>query len=424
MHDIKLFVEQTDAVKKNLAKRNLDGSQVDRAISLNNKRKELTTAVETRRAEVKNLSREVGELKKTGKDASGPMSKVAEIKAQIEGMEKEQESVQEELKYLLSTIPNLVDDAVPPGKDETSNVELKTWGQKKTFSFKPKEHTDIGEALGLLDFDRAAKITGSRFVVTKGDLARLERALINFMLDQHIANGYQEILPPFIVNDSTLYGTGQLPKFKEDLFKLEGREWYLIPTAEVPVTNLKRDELFPKEELPLKYAAYTPCFRSEAGSYGKDTKGMIRQHQFNKIELVNIVAAEDSVRAHEDMVNRACSILELLKLPYRQLLLCGGDIGFGARKCIDIEVWLPGQNTYREISSVSNCWDFQARRAQIRYRGADGKPEFAHTLNGSGLAVGRTLIAILENYQEADGSVTIPEVLRPYMGGKTAITKK
>lgn len=424
MHDIKQFVETTDEVKKNLAKRGLDGQAVDQAVSINANRKELTFKVETRRAEVKNLSKDIGQLKKTGQDASQIMGKVADIKKEIEAIEADLEKSQNDLNAILTTLPNLVDSAVPAGKDETSNVEVKKWGDIPKFDFTPKDHVELGETLGLLDFDRAAKITGSRFVVLKGELAKLERALINFMLDQHTSNGYQEVAPPFIVNDASLFGTGNLPKFKEDLFKLEGRDWYLIPTAEVPVTNLKREELFPMSELPLRYCAYTPCFRSEAGSYGKDTRGMIRQHQFSKIEIVNIVAADDSERAHQEMIDRASSILELLKLPYRHLLLCAGDMGFSARKCIDMEVWLPAQNTYREISSVSNCWDFQARRAQIRYRDQDGKAQFAHTLNGSGLAVGRTMLAIMENYQQKDGSINIPEVLWPYMGGVKSIRKK
>jgi len=265
---------------------------------------------------------------------------------------------------------------------------------------------------------------GARFALYRKDLARLERALINFMLEEHGKVGYEEIVPPYIVNDDTLYGTGQLPKFEEDLFKLnfEDKNYYLIPTAEVPLTNMKKNELFDKKELPIKVCAYTPCFRSEAGSYGKDTKGLIRLHQFNKVELVNIVSADESEKAHQDMIDRACSILELLKLPYRAMLLCGGDIGFGAHKCVDLEVWLPGQDKYREISSISNCWDFQARRAKIRYRDGKGKPTHAHTLNGSGLAVGRTLVAILENYQNEDGSVRVPEVLVNFMGGQELIS--
>jgi seryl-tRNA synthetase len=353
------------------------------------------------------------------------MDQVANIKKGSADSELRLEENQKNLNDLLSRIPNLIDESVPEGKDETGNKEIKVWGKKPEFKFKPKEHFELGEALGMLDFEAGAKLTGARFCVSKKQIARMERALINLMLDQHIAVGYEEILPPFIVNADTLYGTGQLPKFKEDLFRLDlpDRDWYLIPTAEVPVTNLKKNELFNRNELPLRYTAYTPCFRSEAGSYGRDTKGLIRQHQFNKVELVNIVAAEESNKAHEDMIARACSILELLNLPYRAMLLCAGDMGFGSRKTVDLEVWLPGQNTYREISSISNCWDFQARRAGIRFRGDEGKPEFAHTLNGSGLAVGRTLVAIMENYQQENGSIVIPEALRPYMGGAQLIQK-
>jgi seryl-tRNA synthetase len=310
---------------------------------------------------------------------------------------------------------------VPVGSDENSNQEMKKWGTIKNFDFTPIDHATLGEKLGLLDFETATKITGARFTVYKGQLARLERALISFMIDRHTDNGYMEILPPFIVHERSLYGTGNLPKFKEDLFKLEGFDWYLIPTAEVPVTNLKREQIFEMSEFPLRYVAYTPCFRSEAGSAGRDTRGLIRQHQFNKVELVNIVAADKSKEAHEEMINRACSILEELELPYRAMVLCSGDMGFGSSRTIDLEVWLPSQNKYREISSISNCWDFQSRRAQIRYRNAEGKPEFAHTLNGSGLAVGRTLVAIMENYQNKDGTITIPKALRPYMKNQELI---
>ena len=423
MHDIKYFSENTEQVKANLKKRGFDLSIVDQVISLNSKRRELTQSVETKKADVNKHSKEIGMLKKEGKDATEKMNQVHQIKKEIEDGEAQLQKVQEDQKDLLSRIPNLIADDVPVGDSAEQNVEIKRWGNPRKFDFDPKDHSDLGEALGMLDFERGTRITGARFTVYRKHLARLERALINFMLDEHIKNGYEEILPPFIVNSSTMYGTGQLPKFGQDLFKLEGFDWYLIPTAEVPVTNLKRDELFSKEELPMRFAAHTPCFRSEAGSHGKDTKGLIRQHQFNKVELVNIVAQDQSEKAHQDMIDRACSILEALNLPYRAMLLCSGDMGFGARKCVDLEVWLPGQGGYREISSISNCWDFQARRAGIRYRNAEGKPEFAHTLNGSGLAVGRTLLAIMENYQEKDGSIIIPEKLRPYMGGMERITK-
>jgi seryl-tRNA synthetase len=423
MHDIKYFIENTDKVKENLSKRRFDLHTVDEVLALNAKRKELVSFVDSKKAEINKISKEIGILKKQGQDGAALMGQVSAMKAEIENKNAELEETQKKQNDLLAIIPNLIDPSVPVGEGDKDNLEIKRWGELRQFTFKPKEHAELGEKLGMLDFERGAKITGARFVVYRKDLARLERALINFMLEEHGKNGYEEVIPPFIVNASTMYGTGQLPKFAADLFKLEGRDWYLIPTAEVPVTNFKREELFPKKELPLKFCAYTPCFRSEAGSYGKDTRGLIRLHQFNKVELVNIVAAEDSEKAHQDMVDRACSILELLHLPYRAVVLCSGDIGFGARKCVDLEVWLPGMNTYREISSISNCWDFQARRASIRYRDDDGKPQFAHTLNGSGLAVGRTLVAVLENYQQEDGTIIIPEALRPYMAGQELIRK-
>ncbi|RLA62754.1 MAG: serine--tRNA ligase [Epsilonproteobacteria bacterium] len=424
MHDIKFFEANTAEVKENLKKRNVDISLVDKALDLNAKRKELTKFVEDKRAEVKSISKEIGLLKKEGKDASHIMSQVAEIKSSIEGQNLQLDETEKELNATLSVIPNLLSPQVPVGTSEEENALCKEWGTPKEFSFKAKDHVALGENLDMLDFERGAKITGARFVVYKKGLARLERALINYMLDEHGKNGYDEIIPPFIVNAESLYGTGQLPKFEEDLFKLnhEDKQWYLIPTAEVPVTNLRRGELFSGDELPLKYCAYTPCFRSEAGSYGKDTRGLIRLHQFNKVELVEIVAPEDSDQAHEDMIHRACSILEALNLPYKTMLLCSGDIGFGASICFDLEVWLPGQQKYREISSLSNCRDFQARRAGIRFRDKDGKPQFAHTLNGSGLAVGRTVVAIMENYQREDGTIEIPEVLRSYMGGQEIIS--
>lgn len=421
MHDIKYFTENVEKVKANLGARNFDISLIDQVLELNQKRKNLTTQVETKRAETKKISQEVGEIKKKGGDASALMKSVGDIKALIESSEKELEEINEKQTDLLSVIPNLIQDEVPRGKDEHDNKELKKWGTPKTFDFTPLDHATLGEKLGMLDFETATKITGARFTIYKKGIARLERALINFMIDRHLNHGYEEIIPPFIVNKNSLYGTGNLPKFKEDLFKLEGFDWYLIPTAEVPVTNLKREQIFEAKEFPFKYVAYTPCFRSEAGSYGKDTRGLIRQHQFNKVELVNIVAPDKSKEAHEEMINRACSILEELELPYRAMLLCSGDMGFGSSRTIDLEVWVPSQNKYREISSLSNCWDFQARRAQIRFRNSEGKVEFAHTLNGSGLAVGRTVVAIMENYQNADGSITIPKALHPYMGGATVI---
>jgi len=423
MHDLKTIVENISDFKAKLSTKFVDTKIIDDIVKLNEERKTLIQLVENCRAQVKKLSNEIGPLKKAGKDANDLMNQVAESKKQIEEKTLELEQVEKKQTNLLAIIPNLPFKDVPIGKDESCNKNIKQWGTKRNFNFTPKDHVDLGEALGMLDFKTGAKVTGSRFVFYRGALARLERSLISFMLDQHTQNGYEEIIPPFIVNAETMYGTGQLPKFEEDLFKLKDTDWYLIPTAEVPLTNIKRDELFPKTELPLKFCGYSPCFRSEAGSYGKDTRGLIRLHQFNKVELVNIVAKEDSEKALEDMINRACSILEALQLPYQAMLLCSGDMGFGATKTVDLEVWLPGQNKFREISSISNCWDFQARRAKIRYRDNDGKPQFAHTLNGSGLAVGRTLVAILENYQNEDGTITVPEVLIPYMGGMKIIGK-
>lgn len=410
--------------KKNLSRRGFDVQVIDKVVALNSERKALTTNVETAQAKVKSLSKEIGALKKCGQDASSLMSEVAENKANIEKHNDQLEQVQVQLHNLLSEIPNLIAEDVPAGKSEDDNVEVRRWGEPKKFDFKVLDHADLGEKLGMLDFETAASITGSRFVVYKKALARMERALANFMLDHHLDKGYEEVIPPFIVHARSLYGTGQLPKFGEDLFKLEGSDWYLIPTAEVPVTNLKRESIFDESELPLKYAAYTPCFRSEAGSYGKDTRGLIRMHQFNKVEMVNIVHPNDSTQALEDMTRSAEEILQKLKLPYRVMALCSADIGFGSRKTYDMEVWIPSQDKYREISSCSNCWDFQSRRASIRFKKQGDKPQFAHTLNGSGLAVGRTLVAILENYQNEDGSVTIPEALVPYMGGMTRIEAK
>ncbi len=423
MHDLKKIEQDLDGFKKQLERRKIDAAVVNELVSKNNKRRELLQYVEGKRAEVNAKSKEVGSIKKSGGDASVIMKAVAEIKSEIEEKNSAIPLVEEEIKNILSRIPNLPDSSVPDGTDEHQNVEIKNWGHKRNFNFSPKDHIDLGEQLDMLDFERGAKLTGARFVVYKKSLARLERALINFMLDEHTKNGYEEILPPYIVNSNTLYGTGQLPKFEEDLFKLQGTDWYLIPTAEVPLTNLKNGEIFSRDEFSLKYCAYTPCFRSEAGSHGKDTRGLIRLHQFNKVELVNIVHPDESEKAHQEMISRACSILEALKLPYRAMLLCTGDMGFGAKKCVDLEVWLPGQNKYREISSISNCGDFQARRASIRFRGEDGKPQFAHTLNGSGLAVGRTLVAILENYQNEDGTITVPGALVSYMGGISLIKK-
>lgn len=421
MHDIKQIEANLDGFKSNLALRNYDLSGVDALLNLNKTRKSLTTDVEQTQAEIKKISKEVGMKKRNGENADDLMAKVHELKGSVEDKNKELDEVKEKLNYELSTIPNLVEEDTPQGADENDNVEIHKWGTPKEFSFKVKDHVDLGESLKLLDFEAATKLTGARFVVYKGQIARLERALANFMLDHQLDRGYEEIIPPFLVHERALFGTGQLPKFKEDLFKIEGMDWYLIPTSEVPLTNLKREEIFDEAELPLKYTGLTPCFRSEAGSHGKDTRGLIRMHQFNKVEMVNIVHPNDSTQALEDMRRSAEEILEKLDLPYRTVRLCSGDIGFGAKKTYDLEVWVPSQEKYREISSCSNCGDFQARRAGIRFKKQGEKPQFAHTLNGSGLAVGRCLVAILENYQNEDGTITVPEALVSYMGGLTKI---
>lgn len=423
MLDIKKIEEQTEVVKKNLGSRKFDISILDEILELNKKRKTLTMSSETQKAEINKLSKDIGELKKNKQDATELMSKVTSLKAQMEGDAKELDLIQEKQKNLLLGIPNLLDSSVPVGKDEDDNVESSRWGTPRTFDFNPADHADIGEKLGLLDFESAAKVTGARFVFYKGALARMERALANFMLDHHLNNGFTEMMTPYIANEKALIGTGNLPKFEDQLFKLQDTNWYLIPTSEVTLTNLKREMIMEEAELPYKYTAYTPCFRSEAGSHGKDVKGLIRMHQFNKVEMVCITTPAQSDTIHQEMIKSAGNILEKLGLPYRALTLCSGDIGFASQKTIDLEVWVPSQNKYREISSISNCGDFQARRANIRFRNKEGKPEFAHTLNGSGLAVGRTLVAILENYQQKDGSVIVPEVLVPYMGGLKEIRK-
>jgi seryl-tRNA synthetase len=370
-------------------------------------------------------SREVGALKSKGGDAAGLMAEVGAIKTRLETLEAALASLDEQLAALEYRFPNLPDASVPVGSDETANRVERVVGTPRAFDFEPKPHWDLGTDLGILDFERGAKVTGARFTVYYGAAARLERALISFMLDLHTGkHGYREVLPPFIVNRDSLVGTGQLPKFEPDLFHLEGTSYYLVPTAEVPLTNLHREEVLDESLLPLRYTAYTPCFRSEAGSYGKDVRGLIRQHQFNKVELVQLATPETSFAQLEEMTSHAERVLQLLELPYRVICLSTGDMGFSATKTYDLEVWLPSQKTYREISSCSNCGDFQARRANLRCRTEGGKPRHLHTLNGSGLAVGRTLVAILENYQQADGSIAIPEKLRPYLPGLERIVKE
>ena len=385
------------------------------------KRRELQQETEKLQNERNVRSKLIGQAKASGQDVAPLLAEVANLGSSLEENKKALALVQEEFNDLLMRIPNVPQECVPEGRDEHGNLELHKWGTPRVFDFVVKDHVAIGEANEQMDFPTATKLTGSRFVVLHGGTARLHRALIQFMLDQHTTqHGYEEVYVPYIVNRDSLLGTGQLPKFAEDLFRLEGEnEYYLIPTAEVPVTNLVRDTIVPAEKMPLKYVCHTPCFRSEAGSYGRDTRGMIRQHQFEKVELVQMVKPQDSDAALEELTGHAEKILQLLQLPYRAMLLCGGDMGANAARTIDLEVWLPSQDCYREISSCSTFEDFQARRMQARWRNPEtGKPELLHTLNGSGLAIGRTLVAILENFQNADGSVTIPDVLRPYMGGK------
>lgn len=389
---------------------------------LDAQRRELIGRVETLQAERNNVNKEIGRRKVAKEPCEDLFAGMKEVGNQIKSLETQLEEIDQSLSSMLLTIPNVPSATTPVGRDESANVEVKTFGKPAEFNFPVKDHVDIGANLGILDFDRAAKLTGTRFSVLSGDGARLERALINFMLDTHTQkHGYREVLPPFMVNAESMKGTGQLPKFEQDLFKIQGLDYYLIPTAEVPVTNLHANEILKEADLTLSYTAYTPCFRSEAGSYGRDTRGLIRQHQFDKVELVKFCRPEDSSNELEKLLDNAEEILRQLGLAYRVVALCSGDIGFSAAKTYDIEVWLPSQNTYREISSCSNFEDFQARRAGIRYKGSDSKAKtaFVHTLNGSGLAVGRTWLAILENFQDEGGRVCIPEVLRPYMGGKT-----
>lgn len=421
MHDLKYLRDNIDLAEARLAAR---GGAVDLSAfrDFDRRRRDLLGESETLKAEKNRVSALIGQTKDKSQ-LQGEILRMKEVSARIKTLEDELKGVEEGLNQLLLTLPNLPHEECPPGASEADNREVSRWGTPKQFDFTPKPHWELGEGLGILDFERAGKITGSRFSLLSGAGARLERALINFMLDLHTGeHKYVEVLPPLMVNRDSMTGTGQLPKFEDDLFHLDSPDYFLIPTAEVPVTNIHRDEILPGADLPLAYTAYTPCFRREAGSYGKDTRGLIRQHQFNKVELVKFVRPEDSDRELAALLGHAEEVLRRLQLPYRVVDLCTADLGFSAARTFDIEVWLPAQETYREISSCSNFRDFQARRAAIRFRREEGaRPELVHTLNGSGLAVGRTLVAILENYQEADGSVTIPEVLRPYMGGMSRI---
>jgi seryl-tRNA synthetase len=419
MLDPKLIRNDLEEVARQLARRGftLDTAKLQ---ALEQQRKDIQALTQELQAERNGHSRNIGKAKANGEDIAPLLKEVEGLGEQLKSREDELAIVQAELNDILLGIPNIPHTTVPEGKGEEDNQELRTWGKPTQFDFEPKDHVDLGEQLGQFDFETAAKLTGSRFCVIQGPLAQLHRALIQFMLDTHTrVHGYREVYVPYLVNSDSLKGTGQLPKFEEDLFKMEGESgYYLIPTAEVPVTNLARDSIIDAEALPIRYTAHTPCFRSEAGSYGKDTRGMIRQHQFEKVEMVQLVRPGDSYEALEQLTTHAENILQTLKLPYRVVTLCTGDTGFSAAKTYDLEVWLPGQQKYREISSCSNFEAFQARRMQARWRNPEtGKPELLHTVNGSGLAVGRTLVAVMENYQQADGSIVVPDVLQNYMGG-------
>lgn len=421
MIDPKMLREKSEIVFESLKKRGAE-INMDRLFSFDEKRRMLIQESEKMKSERNELSNEIARLKKSGSDAENKISHLRDLGKDIEGLEQELRIVEKEWENMLLVIPNIPHESVPAGTSETDNKEVRVWGEKPSFDFAPLPHWDIGEKLDILDFKRAAKITGSRFTLYKAGGALLERALINFMLDLHTReHGYTEVLPPFMVNRDAMTGTGQLPKFEEELFKLQGIDYFLIPTAEVPVTNIYNNEILKEDDLTIKFVAYTPCFRAEAGAHGKDTRGLTRQHQFNKVELVKFARPEQSYEELEGLLLDAEDVLKKLNIHYRVSLLCTGDLGFSSAKTYDIEVWLPGQNIYREISSCSNFENFQARRARIRYRKSGNKIDFVHTLNGSGLAVGRTVMAVMENYQNSDGSITIPEALRPYMHGITRI---
>lgn len=419
MLDLKFVTENIDEVVKRLSTRQGDFTYLYELVELQEQRKSIIVDVEAKKALRNESSKKIGELKRNKQDATPILEQVQHLGDDIKKLDEDLKNIETKINDILAITPNLLHESVPIGKDEENNVEIKKVGSPKVFDFQPKDHVELGENLNILDFERAAKITGTRFVVDKGLGARLERSLIQFMMDLHSLNhGYDEIIPPYIVNEKSMYATGQFPKFREDSFKLELKDqnYYLNPTAEVPTINLYRDEILDGDQLPLKYCSYTTAFRSEAGSAGRDTKGILRQHQFNKVELIKFTTPEDSYDELEKMLVNSEEVLKQLELPYRIVSLCSGDMGFGMAKTYDIEVWLPGQNKYREIGSISNAEDYQARRANIRFkRTKDSKTEYVHTLNGSGLAVGRTMIAIMENYQNKDGSITVPKVLQPYM---------
>ncbi len=426
MLDIKRIRADLDGIKAAMSRRGENDFNLDEVVELDEKRRSLLQEVEQMKSEQNSTSKEIPKLKKEGKDATEVMARMKELSKQIKDLDGQVKEVEEKLEYALLRIPNVPHPDVPQGETDDENVEIRKWSEPTKFDFEPKAHWDVATDLNIINFEAASKITGARFALYRGLGARLERALINFMLDFHTNDhGYTEILPPFMVNRASMTGTGQLPKFEEDAFKIPQKDYFLIPTAEVPVTNMHRDDIIEEEKLPLNYVAYTPCFRSEAGSAGRDTRGLIRQHQFNKVELVKFVKPEDSYDQLEKLTNNAEKILQLLGLPYRVVKICTGDLGFTAAFKYDIEVWMPSYNRYVEISSCSNFEDFQARRANIRYRPEEkGKVEFLHTLNGSGVAIGRALAAILENYQDDEGNVTIPEVLKGYMGGTEVISKE
>ena len=427
MIDIRLLEKDANfaaTYRETLKNRKQDPSNLDKVLDLNNKRKQAITAMETSRAQQNKVTEEIAKKKRAGEDASGLMAEMQKLSSHVKSLDEEAKAIDAQVSDLLATMPNRVHESVPVGASADDNKVLRTFGEPKKFSFKPKEHWELVEKSGNIDFDRAGKVAGARFAFLRGPLAQMERALIQFKLDMHSReHGYEEIIPPFMANSNSFFGVGQFPKFKEDVFHLENTDYYLIPTAEVPVTNFFNNEILKETDLPTRFCAYSPCFRSEAGSYGKDTKGLIRQHQFNKVELVIFSHPNESYEWHDKLTGHAEKILQTLELPYRTVVLCTGDISFGAAKCHDLEVWLPGQNAFREISSCSNFEDFQARRANIRFKGSDAKakPQFVHTLNGSGLAIGRTVIAIVENYQQEDGTVLVPKALQPYMGGQKVL---
>lgn len=419
MLDIKLIRKEPEKIKELLSRRNASfAAQIDELFEIDKQYRLALQEKQELEAKRNQFSKTVGMKKSKGEDASTEIAALAEIKTKLQEIADKEPELSAQQNAILERLPNIPNESLPLGKDDSDNQEVLRWGQIREFKFTPKDHDDLGKDLGILDFERGVKLAQSRFTLLMAWGARLERAIINFMLDKASANGYIEVFPPIMVNSASLYGTGQLPKFREDLYKIEGEDLFLIPTAEVPLTNIYRDEILNLDQLPISFCAYTPNFRSEAGAASKDTRGIIRQHQFNKIELVTICIPEESEAQHERLTQNAESVLQALELPYRKMLLCTGDIGANAHKCYDLEVWFPGQAKYREISSCSNFIDFQARRAQIRFkRDTNAKAELVHTINGSGLAVGRTLAAILENYQNEDGSITVPKVLRPYLGG-------